>query len=156
MAFRRMENMEKRTLAVIATVAGVVVAVVVGSFVTLGADDGPRMEFGEGNVTVSDASGDEVTVVQVSENSTGSYVVERHAAEFKVRVYDGEHESREDGDEDGTVTGNASEYRVERINEDTVKVIEATEMESESINETYGNGTFEVEVDGGEDGEGAR
>lgn len=147
--------MEKRTLAVAATVVGVVVAVGVGSFVTLGADDSPRMEFGGGNVTVSDASGDEVTVVQVSENGTGSYVVQRRAAEFKVRVYDGEHESREDGDEDGTITGNVSEYRVERINEDTVKVIESTEMEAESLNETNGTIKFEVE-DGGEQGEGTR
>jgi hypothetical protein len=150
-----MENMEKRKLAVIATVGGVTVAVVVGSFVTLGADDGPRMEFGGGNVTVTDTSGEEVTVVEVSENGTGSYVVERHPAEFRVRVYDVEEESREEGDAGRVITGNASEYRVERVDEDAVKVISATEMEAESLNQT--NGTVKIEVeDGGGEGEGNR
>ena len=144
-----MENMEKRTLAVAATVVGVAVAVVVGSFVTLGADDGPRMEFGDGNVTVSDASGDEVTVVQVSENGTGSYVVERRAAEFEIRVYD------EEKTKETTVEKNISGYHVERVNGDAVKVIEATEIDAESLNETNGTIKFEVE-DGGEDGEGTR
>lgn len=150
-----MQHMEKQRLAVAATVVGVVVAVVVGSFVTLGADDGPRMEFGGGNVTVSDASGEEVTVVEVSENETDSYVVERRATVFEVRVYDGEDESREDRDQDKIITGNVSEYRVERIDEDAVKVISATEMETESLNETNGT-TVEFEVEGGEDGEGTR
>jgi hypothetical protein len=152
--------MEKRRLTVTATVVGVAVAVVVGSFVTLGADDGPRMEFGGGNVTVSDGSGEEVTVVEVSEDGTESYVVRRRAAEFEVRVYDGgRDEDRGGGDENGTVTGtitgNVSEYRVERVEEDAVRVIASTEMEAESLNETNGTVHFEVE-DGGERVEGGR
>ena len=142
--------MERQRLALAATVVGVAVAVVVGSFVTLGADDGPRMEFGGGNVTVSDASGEEVTVVEVSGNGTDSYVVERRATEFEVRVYDGE-DGREDGDQSGVITGNVTEYRVERVDEDSVKVISATEMETESLNET--NGTIEFEAEGGDKGE---
>ena len=142
--------MERQRLALAATVVGVAVAVVVGSFVTLGADDGPRMEFGGGNVTVSDASGEEVTVVEVSGNGTDSYVVERRPTEFEVRVYDGE-DGREDRDQSGVITGNVTEYRVERVDEDSVKVISATEMETESLNET--NGTIEFEDEEGDKGE---
>ena len=107
------------------------------------------MEFGDGNVTVSDASGDEMTVVEVSENGTDSYVVKRHAAEFEIRAYDKE-ETKET-----TVEKNISGYHVERVENDAVKVIESTEMENESLKEA--NGTVKIEVeDGGEDGEGTR
>ncbi|MFP4175535.1 MAG: hypothetical protein ACLFSW_07160 [Halobacteriales archaeon] len=143
--------MEKQTVAVVAALVGVVVAVVVGSFVTLGADDAPRMKFDDGNVTVSDAEGEEVTVIEMSENGTGSYVVERRRSEgVGITVQE------EDGTRDSRNASNGTDrydiiYSVEEVEEGTVR-ISAEEMETERLNRSNGSGTYEIEVDGGENG----